>query len=332
MTKIITTGRSARRVGVETITSGSVGLEIGFKFDGEWDGLGKVAVFKGSNTSVDVLLTEDKCKIPPEVLTVSGGDLIVGVYGTDGTGNIVIPTVWTVAGKIRPGAEPSLREPIDSTPDMYDQVMGAIAEGLSDEHIEDALTAYMLGHPVEDGFSPVIETVQDDSGVTMTITTADGTETVRLNNGLKGDKGDKGDTGAAGPQGEQGPKGDTGDTGPQGPQGNPTAVNGKSGASITLTTSDLFNDSGYLTAETDPTVPSWAKAARKPSYTASEVGALPANTPIPTRTSDLTNDTNYVTDASYVHTDNNYTSAEKSKLSGIEAGAEANVNADWNAE
>ena len=129
MTKIITTGRSARRVGVETITSGSVGLEIGFKFDGEWDGIGKVAVFKGSNTSVDVLLTEDKCKIPPEVLMVSGGDLIVGVYGTDGTGNIVIPTVWTAAGKIRPGTEPSQRESIDSTPDMYDQVMGAIAEG-----------------------------------------------------------------------------------------------------------------------------------------------------------------------------------------------------------
>lgn len=40
-------------------------------------------------------------------------------------------------------------------------------------------------------------------------------------------------------------------------------------------TSDLTNDSGYLTSytETDPTVPSWAKAATKPTYTASEVGA-----------------------------------------------------------
>ena len=32
-------------------------------------------------------------------------------------------------------------------------------------------------------------------------------------------------------------------------------------------------DSEYLTEETDPTVPSWAKAPTKPSYTASEVGA-----------------------------------------------------------
>ena len=31
----------------------------------------------------------------------------------------------------------------------------------------------------------------------------------------------------------------------------------------------------YLTAETDPTVPAWAKAASKPTYTADEVGAVP---------------------------------------------------------
>lgn len=40
---------------------------------------------------------------------------------------------------------------------------------------------------------------------------------------------------------------------------------------------------------------------------------------------------NTVLDASYVHTDNNYTTTEKSKLSGIADGAEVNVNADWNA-
>ena len=40
---------------------------------------------------------------------------------------------------------------------------------------------------------------------------------------------------------------------------------------------------------------------------------------------------NTVIDASYVHTDNNYTTTEKNKLAGIAAGAEVNVNADWNA-
>lgn len=39
---------------------------------------------------------------------------------------------------------------------------------------------------------------------------------------------------------------------------------------------------------------------------------------------------NLVQDANYVHTDNNFTTAEKNKLSGIEAGAQANVQANWN--
>lgn len=55
----------------------------------------------------------------------------------------------------------------------------------------------------------------------------------------------------------------------------------KNKPTIPSKTSDLTNDSGFLTSETDPTVPSWAKQESKPTYTAQEVGALPANTPIP---------------------------------------------------
>jgi len=51
--------------------------------------------------------------------------------------------------------------------------------------------------------------------------------------------------------------------------------------SIPTSTSQLTNDSGFITSETDPTVPAWAKAATKPTYTASEVGALPSDTVIP---------------------------------------------------
>jgi hypothetical protein len=45
----------------------------------------------------------------------------------------------------------------------------------------------------------------------------------------------------------------------------------------------------------------------------------------------LNKPSNIVTDANYVHTDENFTSAEKTKLGGIESGAQVNVNADWNA-
>ena len=44
-----------------------------------------------------------------------------------------------------------------------------------------------------------------------------------------------------------------------------------------------------------PNVPSWAMASTKPTYTANEVGALPANTVIPSKTSELINDSGFIT-------------------------------------
>lgn len=61
-----------------------------------------------------------------------------------------------------------------------------------------------------------------------------------------------------------------------------TSLNGSTGAvtlAIPAKTSELTNDSGFITGytETDPTVPSWAKTESKPTYTASEVGAVPTS-------------------------------------------------------
>lgn len=50
---------------------------------------------------------------------------------------------------------------------------------------------------------------------------------------------------------------------------------------------------------------------------------------VPTKLSELTNDDNFVVDASYVHTDNNFTTTLKNKLNGIATGAEVNVQSDW---
>lgn len=44
---------------------------------------------------------------------------------------------------------------------------------------------------------------------------------------------------------------------------------------IPTNVSDFNNDAGYITQETDPTVPAWAKESTKPTYTAAEVGAVP---------------------------------------------------------
>ena len=48
-----------------------------------------------------------------------------------------------------------------------------------------------------------------------------------------------------------------------------------------------------------------------------DLSSYAKKTDIPTKTSQLTNDSNLVVDAKYVHTDNNYTTTEKNKLAGL---------------
>ena len=57
---------------------------------------------------------------------------------------------------------------------------------------------------------------------------------------------------------------------------------------------EQITETTHNTTESDPTVPSWAKENTKPSYTAAEVGALPDNTPIPSKVSDLQNDSGFI--------------------------------------
>ena len=75
----------------------------------------------------------------------------------------------------------------------------------------------------------------------------------------------------------------------------------------------------------------YAQLMNKPSingYTL-EGNKTNAQLGIPTKTSDITNDSGFIEDKNYVHTDENFTSAEKTKLDSVENGAEANVQANW---
>ena len=163
--------RKAVICNADLLTSGSAGIEVAFRFSSDWDGLGKIAVFKGSGVSVDVVLTDTTCVIPAETLTQSGLNLYVGVYGTDGTGNIIIPTIWANAGLIRAGTEPGGTTPIEPTPTVVDQILAAATEAVE-----------------------IAQSVRDD---------ADSGE-------FDGATGPQGERGPQGPQGEQGPPGPTG--------------------------------------------------------------------------------------------------------------------------
>ena len=80
-------------------------------------------------------------------------------------------------------------------------------------------------------------------------------------------------------------------------------------------------------------IPSWALAASKPTYTAAEVGAEASGAVSTHNTSTSAHSTLFANKVDKVSgkglSTNDYTTAEKTKLSGIETGAQKNVQADW---
>ena len=94
----------------------------------------------------------------------------------------------------------------------------------------------------------------------------------------------------------------------------------KNKPTIPSKTSDLTNDNGFITDADIPT---------KTSDLINDSGFI-TEADIPTKTSDLINDSNFVSDSNYVHTDNNFTNSDNTKLQGIATGAEVNVQSDWN--
>jgi hypothetical protein len=92
---------------------------------------------------------------------------------------------------------------------------------------------------------------------------------------------------------------------------------------IPTKTSDLTNDSGFITASSLPTRTS--QLTNDSGFITS--GDIPT---IPSKTSDLTNDSNFVADASYVHTDNNYDATAKAIVDGATAAIAAKSTVAWN--
>ena len=126
MIQITCKGNSAICTRTERLTSGMVGLQCEFVFDDAWDGLARTAVFWAGNEKRDVLLTGAVCTVPWEVLKTAGYQLVIGVYGTNAEGTLVIPTVYAMCGGIASGADPSGDESTDPTLPVWGQIQGMI--------------------------------------------------------------------------------------------------------------------------------------------------------------------------------------------------------------
>ena len=114
-----------------TLTSGMVGATVTFAFSGTaWQSLRKIAVFRAGSVRRDVEETDwsgSVCTIPWECLSEADERLLVGVYGMDEAGTVVIPTAYADCGWIWPGADPAGDPAADPTGPFY---AGLLAEAL----------------------------------------------------------------------------------------------------------------------------------------------------------------------------------------------------------
>ena len=272
---------SCRKSSGERITTGMVGKKVSFDFSAEWDGLVKTAVFEGSGVTKDVTLSGDTAVIPHECLTAPGGMLRVGVFGTDGT--IQTPTVYTDIGQIEQGADPSGDTSSDPTLPIWAQLqamMGSL-DNLTTTARDNLVAAINEAAKSSGGGGAAADVrmqvadgyiqYSSDGGVTWSnlIALAE----------LIGAPGKTAydyavEAGYTGTEAEFSAR-----MAAEIPTVDGTLTQSGQAADAAAVRKELDSLSEeMLTEESDPTVPSWAKAAQKPSYTASEVGADPSGT------------------------------------------------------
>ena len=200
-----------------------------------------------------------------------------------------------------------------------------------------------------DGVSPIATVTQTDDGATISITDRDGTTTAEITNGRDGADGQAATisvgstiTGAAGtqasvtnsgtssaavlnftiPRGETGATGASGQNGRDGADGySPTATVTKSGDTATITITDKngtttaqVKDGTGISITVDSALSSTSTNPVQNKIINSALNAKADSSDIPTKTSDLTNDSNFAVDANYTHTDNNFTTAYKNRI------------------
>ena len=156
--------------------------------------------------------------------------------------------------------------------------------------------------------------------------------------GEQGEPGPKGEPGANGAPGVQGPKGDPGEKGEKGDPGSDASVTKQNVESVL--TGDITShnhDSRYISkSNTSTYTPTTDYHPATKKYVDDTVAAVDVTEQISGKADKTYVDSKLDTKVDKVSgkqlSANDYTNDDKTKLAGIAAGAEVNVNADWNAE
>lgn len=156
--------------------------------------------------------------------------------------------------------------------------------------------------------------------------------------GEQGEPGPKGEPGANGAPGVQGPKGDPGEKGEKGDPGSDASVTKQNvEAVLTGDITSHNHDSRYISkSNTSTYTPTTDYHPATKKYVDDTVAAVDVTEQISGKADKAYVDSKLDTKVDKVSgkqlSTNDYTNDDKTKLAGIAAGAEVNVNADWNAE
>lgn len=133
-------------------------------FSGHWKGYEKSAVFFTSwdKTVYEVLLDDNECVVPHEVLKLSG-DLYIGIRGVD-PDTYAVKTSTLVKYRIEKGAPMGDATSVEPTPDVYRQILAKL-NGIKDlenvgEIVVQAVSDYFVENPIDTGSKATIGMVE----------------------------------------------------------------------------------------------------------------------------------------------------------------------------
>ena len=155
----------------EIITSGTIGLPVEITFDSRWEGLTKLAVFRGGDTTIAVTYPEGGTVVPWEVLEKPNVWLQIGVYGVNADGSVAIPTMWATVRVIHTGADPNgadapatrgaWQEMLDEVNNLKNNLASKqeLENHLSDEGNPHGVTCEQIGAVDEETLQPRVEDI-----------------------------------------------------------------------------------------------------------------------------------------------------------------------------